>query len=99
MVTVDDTEKTEKMEEVANGSSIATFQSKADVTSRGYKGVEVNVEVQYVGQDDLAELSNNLGRDVKIAEKEEEELVTEELTEEFYESIESTSLRSYVNAR
>ena len=46
-------------------------QGKADsVTSRGYKGQEVNVEVQYAGQDDPAKLSNNLGRDIKSAEKE-----------------------------
>ena len=61
----------------------ATSQSKADVTSR-HKGEEENVEVQYAGQDDTAKLSNNLGRDIKIAEKEEEILVKEGLIEEFY---------------
>ena len=44
LMTMDDTEKTvEEMEDVANESSIATFQSKADVMCRGYKGEEVNL--------------------------------------------------------
>ena len=58
---------------------VATFQRKADVTCRGYKGEEVNVEVQYAGQDD-PKIFNNPEQDTKITEKEEEELATEELT-------------------
>ena len=40
--------------------------------------------MQYAGQDDTAKLSNILGRDIKIAKKEEEILVKEGLTEEFH---------------
>ena len=83
---MDDTEKTvEQIEEVANESPIATFQSKAEVTCRCYKRGEVNVETQYAWQDDPAKLSNNLEQDAKIAEKEEAELAPEELIEEFHE--------------
>ena len=57
LVTEDDAKKAvEQTEEVANESPIATFQSKADVMCHGYKGEEVNVEVQYAGQDDPAKL-------------------------------------------
>ena len=42
-------------------------QHNTDVTSQGYKGEEVNAEVQYARQDDPGKLSNNLGRNVKIA--------------------------------
>ena len=63
---------------------VATFQSKADVTCRGYKGEEVNVEVQYAGQDD-PKIFNNLGQAMEIAEKEEEKLVTEGPIKEFHE--------------
>ena len=43
-----------------------TSQGKADsVMSRGYKGEEVNLEVQYTWQEDPAKLSNNLEQNVK----------------------------------
>ena len=61
-----------------------TSRGKADSVTSRHKGEEVNDEVQYAWQDAPAKLSNNLGQDTKIAEKEEEKLVKEGLTEEFH---------------
>ena len=136
------------MEDVANESSIATFQSKADVTCRGYKGEEVNLvatimamlfwlkqtmpatkqasqdrkldeavvtdggKQQLIIQEKVDVDKPSLVEDVithhdaienttdkvtkstdkQVAEKEEEKLVTEGLTEEFHEIDEFTRL-------